>query len=575
MNQVSSNANDVSPDLAVHSLKDQHGLNKEHSLNKEHGLGSEQGRDIPATARNYFTSLNSRMDLEFELWCLESKSRLVAAEDSSCWDPSQFDWDSNTEDDAIIRLTPDTSLLWIRIDSYVAIQTFPPQAITPYLQIAQLFRQSQQQKATIESIDQQLREFSDQVDSLNQVNEEYLKQITADMEELTFLRQLCGFLELKGQKKDVHEELFQSIAHQVKSEWIGFIPVATNSQSILAHRKAICLRTAVNSTEGSPALDEITIEKLQTIVDRWKPQTQVLIENNLPDHELFEDSLQGIDSLLVCSVEKADQFFGWVIAVNRKQKLDNDFSFAPTSQKSEFGSVEAGLMSSAAATFATHFSNLDLLAANKELLTDVVRCLVTAIESKDSYTCGHSERVARYGQQIARRIGLDEKEIELIYLCGLLHDVGKIGIPDSILLKTEAPTKEEYDIIKKHPEDGWKILQSVKQLDAILDGVLFHHERVDGKGYPDGLANDEIPLHGKILAVADSFDAMTSDRPYRKGMPTNKAYKIIEEGADSQWDSEMVEAFLSITEEIESIKREYQRQPSPQRVHKTSQRCKE
>ena len=143
----------------------------------------------------------------------------------------------------------------------------------------------------------------------------------------------------------------------------------------------------------------------------------------------------------------------------------------------------------------------------------MVRSLVSALDAKDEYTCGHSERVALYGKILAEQAGYTEEERDRLYLTGLLHDVGKIGVSDAVLKKADKLTDEEFAEIKRHPDEGWAILQDLKQLQYVLPGVLFHHERVDGAGYPDGLAGTEIPKDGRLLAIVDAYDAMTSDRP--------------------------------------------------------------
>jgi HD-GYP domain-containing protein (c-di-GMP phosphodiesterase class II) len=138
-------------------------------------------------------------------------------------------------------------------------------------------------------------------------------------------------------------------------------------------------------------------------------------------------------------------------------------------------------------------------------------------------------------------------------MAGLLHDIGKIGVPDYVLGKPDRLTDEEFAQIKRHPEIGCAILKHLKQLHFVLPGVLHHHESFDGRGYPHGLAGDSIPLLGRIIAVADAYDAMTSDRPYRSGMPTEKAEAILRSGAGKQWDPRMIEAFFQEIDEAHQI----------------------
>ncbi len=181
---------------------------------------------------------------------------------------------------------------------------------------------------------------------------------------------------------------------------------------------------------------------------------------------------------------------------------------------------------------------------------DTVRALVAAVDAKDTYTRGHSERVGIYSSRIARELGCNNAFIERIYLAGLLHDIGKIGIPDAIILKPAALAPEEYELIKQHPEIGAGILESVSFLADIVPCVRYHHEWYDGsdRGYPDGLRGDQIPFPSRIILVADTVEAMSSDRPYRKGVPLERVIEEIQRFSGSQFDPVAADAFLAIIE---------------------------
>jgi len=174
--------------------------------------------------------------------------------------------------------------------------------------------------------------------------------------------------------------------------------------------------------------------------------------------------------------------------------------------------------------------------------------LTSSIDAKDKYTHGHSERVAFISRWIAERLSgqesLEEEKIHEIYLAGLLHDIGKIGIDETVLRKKGRLTEEEYSRIKVHPSIGAGILREIKQMRDIVPGVLSHHERVDGKGYPNGLVGDQIPLTGKIVGLADCFDAMTSKRTYRDAMTVEQAIAEIEKGLGTQFDEKIGRVFL-------------------------------
>ncbi len=178
---------------------------------------------------------------------------------------------------------------------------------------------------------------------------------------------------------------------------------------------------------------------------------------------------------------------------------------------------------------------------------EIASSLAGAIDAKDPYTKDHSTCVSRYSEALARAINLPETEIERIRLGALLHDVGKIGIPETVLQKEGPLSDEEWVIMKQHPTIGAeKVLMPNTSLRDLIPIVKYHHERIDGKGYPEGLSNGDIPLAAKIVAIADTYHALTSDRPYRKGMSIEKAVSILEEGAGSQWDADLVRTFISI-----------------------------
>lgn len=178
---------------------------------------------------------------------------------------------------------------------------------------------------------------------------------------------------------------------------------------------------------------------------------------------------------------------------------------------------------------------------------EIATSLAGAIDAKDPYTKGHSTSVSKFSEALARAINLPEKEVERITLGALLHDVGKIGIPETVLKKEGPLSDDEWKIMKQHPVIGVeKVLQPNPSLKDLIPIVKYHHERIDGKGYPECLSCNEIPLAAKIVAIADTYHALISDRPYRKGMNIEKAIEILEEGAGSQWDADLVRKFIQI-----------------------------
>jgi HD-GYP domain-containing protein (c-di-GMP phosphodiesterase class II) len=181
---------------------------------------------------------------------------------------------------------------------------------------------------------------------------------------------------------------------------------------------------------------------------------------------------------------------------------------------------------------------------NRELFVGTVKALAAAIDGKDKYTRGHSERVSRISVAIGKRMGMGEEELETLRMSSLLHDIGKIAIDDSILKKPAALTDEEFEIMKTHPQKGYKIMSQIPAMKEFLPGMYMHHEMVNGKGYPQGLTGDQIPLQAKIVSVADTFDAMTIDRPYSKGMDLPSALERLRSFVGTRYQSDVVEALV-------------------------------
>jgi HD-GYP domain-containing protein (c-di-GMP phosphodiesterase class II) len=188
---------------------------------------------------------------------------------------------------------------------------------------------------------------------------------------------------------------------------------------------------------------------------------------------------------------------------------------------------ELRIMTSVAKQIAVSLMNIDLYHELEQFLINVVKSLVYAIEAKDYYTRGHSERVSEYCMLMADRMKLNDEEKKHLFWASILHDMGKIGISESVLCKPGPLTDEEYEEIKAHPGKGYSILKPIGPLAPSLDGILYHHERCDGRGYPMGLKGMDIPLQARIIAVADTFDAITSDRSYRPKKTKEMALTII------------------------------------------------
>lgn len=194
---------------------------------------------------------------------------------------------------------------------------------------------------------------------------------------------------------------------------------------------------------------------------------------------------------------------------------------------------------------------------NQQLIESFFTTLATILDARDHYTAGHSVRVANFAVEIGKRAGMNKQQLSILKKSALLHDIGKIGVPDEILLKDGKLTEDEYKQIQEHSSLGETIMKNIhprEMIKPLLSGIRSHHERIDGAGYPDQLMGDEIPINGRIIAVADAFDAMTSDRPYRKGMEVSEAMAILESGKGSQWDEAFVNIFLNWLKQKQNAK---------------------
>jgi HD-GYP domain-containing protein (c-di-GMP phosphodiesterase class II) len=250
---------------------------------------------------------------------------------------------------------------------------------------------------------------------------------------------------------------------------------------------------------------------------------------------------------------------GWVLALNKRdqgtrRERENGSAVPPTAWPVPFRRTDAAFLTAFVGLLEMHGRTSHRYLDMKDLLVGLTRSLTSALDAKDAYTFGHSERVARIAVELGRELSLQEEELSDIYLAGLLHDVGKIGVRDEILCKAGPLTVEEFEHLKQHVTIGYKILADLKPIRSLLPGVLYHHERFDGKGYPDGLAGEDIPLLARILAVADAYDAMSTRRPYRDAIPYRHVEEILNEGAGVQWDGRVVEAFMRCRSKIFAIR---------------------
>lgn len=278
-------------------------------------------------------------------------------------------------------------------------------------------------------------------------------------------------------------------------------------------------------------MQEILYERL---IAELETGADVLLDSEV--YSPFKYDWSGrVENIIAVPLRANGKVIGMMVATNRIDKPD-------------FDSIDAKLFNSVANQCATFIENNGLFSDLKELFIGSLQALTNSIDAKDPYTRGHSERVAFISKWIAEHYAQEHElkldEIQRIYIAGMLHDIGKIGIIESVLCKNGKLTNDEYDMIKKHPEIGAGILSDIKQMADIVPGVLCHHEWHNGNGYPNRLIGEDIPLVGKIVMIADTFDAMTSKRTYRDALSVDTAIEEIRNGLGEQFDPEIGRVFI-------------------------------
>jgi HD-GYP domain-containing protein (c-di-GMP phosphodiesterase class II) len=353
---------------------------------------------------------------------------------------------------------------------------------------------------------------------INQLTEEttgLAATVSQSFEELTLLNDLSRQLRLDVNPTVLCENVLKSLTNCIPARTLLAIWGKVDD---------------LNVVQVGATLKPTEIFELYTSVIQ-KLKSNPLVINSTSDPTKWQNRLIAAD------INDHGESVGGLFAIGRD---DSD----------EFGTIEANALQSVAGVFGGFIANQRLYSEARHLLQDAIKAFTLAIDSKDPYTCGHSNRVAVMSRVLAQQLGLSEEKVETIYLSGLLHDIGKIGINENVLRKPGRLSDEEFEHIKQHPIMGYRILANIRQFEAFLPGVRNHHEAWDGTGYPDGLVGSQIPREAQIIAVADSIDAMASDRPYRKGMPLQNVEAILLAGRGSQWAADVVDAYFQSRQEL-------------------------
>jgi putative nucleotidyltransferase with HDIG domain len=336
----------------------------------------------------------------------------------------------------------------------------------------------------------------------------------------------------------IHAERDLDTIFTLATETILHVTGASRAAVLMADGDGVPQPRSVRVRRGANIRGEFAVSR--TIVEETLRQGISLLSTDAGADERFRAgesiSLQGIKSVMCVPVRSGGRNTG-AIYVDHTAVLDT------------FGEADLRLLASIGKQVGVAIERARLISDLQGLFVGVIHTLVATIEAKDPYTKGHSQRVTAYALVLARELGLDREQRQAVELAGLLHDVGKIGIPEAILNKPDKLCAEEAAVIRTHPAKGADIIRNIANIerlvsmDCIVSAVRHHHETFDGRGYPDGLAGVEIPLEARLLAVADTYDAITSDRPYRKGGSPERAASEIIGNRGTQFDPECADAF--------------------------------
>ncbi len=382
---------------------------------------------------------------------------------------------------------------------------------------------------------------------LKQQSEAQIENISTELaqvyEELVLLHKLSNNMRVTEPGTIFLQMACDSLTDIVSVEGIAIL----QEKNIEDERKFVLI-----AGSGLIDIDENMITLLYNrLIEQLSDGKEALLDSEV-DSPLRYDWPQNINNIIVVPLygkEKAAvgqnkttktvhdiPLIGMMVAVNRIDKPD-------------FDSTDVKLFNSVANECAVFLENGRLFKDLEELFIGSLKALTSSIDAKDQYTRGHSERVAIISRWIAERLVekglLEEEQVPEVYLAGLLHDIGKLGVDEAVLRKGGKLTEEEFERLQRHPLIGAEILSGIKQMRDIVPGVLCHHERVDGKGYPHGLTGDRIPLIGKIVGLADSFGAMTSERTYRAALSVEQALEEIKKGLGSQFDEKVGGIFIN------------------------------
>ena len=410
-------------------------------------------------------------------------------------------------------------------DSFVVIHR-KPSAIISVLDtdgnttIARIQKTAEQ--AIITLVEDVLRLVSYQQESEHELNS-LASELTLRYEELNFLYKIGGKAEAVADFKNTLHYVMRKTGELLDSDYT----------LLLIPGKNICADSSSNNgTCSSDPLKELVVSTSPELLQVFTREIDYLTDHDCDQYPFLEPFSTEFKRFLT-------------IPMTFDGKIEGIFLVAKKNSNETFTISDKRLIAVVADMITIKIINAELFDDLNQFLLNLMKSFVRTIEEKDTYTHGHSERVNQNALKIGKAMGLNDQEMALLNFVSILHDIGKIGVPETILNKPGKLTKEEYDRIKEHTHKGYKILEPIKQLKDYLPSVLYHHERIDGKGYPEGLSGKEIPLFARIIAVADTFDAMTSDRAYRKAKRFEAVIKELLDVSGTQLDAEITRIFIT------------------------------
>jgi len=354
-----------------------------------------------------------------------------------------------------------------------------------------------------------------------------LKRIEERVERLALLSQLSQILNSTLDHQEVRRRAMEAATRLMKAE-VGSLLLVDEEKHQLYFEVAL--------GDREEDIKKITLNLGEGIAG-WVAENGKPLIVNAPEKE--PRFFKGVDertdfktrNLICVPVKVKEKVIGVLEAINKQKEED-------------FDQEDLSLFISLADQVAIALDNARLYQELEEMFFQTAESLADAIEKRDPYTGGHTQRVTLYSSAIAKYLQLNPMERKWLKIASVLHDIGKIGIEDQILRKPNRLSSEEFNIIKRHSDMGAEIIEHIRQLREIVPGVRYHHEMMNGKGYPDGLRGESIPLLAKIVAVADTYDAMTTNRPYRKALEKEAAIEELKKCSGTQFDSQVVEAFI-------------------------------